>query len=408
MADAKGEGKVKKKLFVGLVLAIVLVLETVTAVAMTLTAFYEKTIEQESKNGTIQDWPVSDKVLLVQWMVDAGIALDETQVSQLANKDLTLEEQDQLAMDMILSYFPARDKWLTTMDIIAKEYGKYEQWPLELRAWYTATLEKYHHDQKNGSFARNVLPQAGDISEEEARNIAQNCLTEVVGLEATQINALTSNVFFQEETGGEKTFRAWYFNYYLQGSQNLLYYAYIYSDGTVMDCGSTEKPATTASTLNEQFYELKRYHNNDFFSVEGLATFARDLAPQIRQAMETGGIDKWPAYFAQIPYAFPAEGAIPAEQAIEIGTQAILDKYGWSTSQLESRYEYTLSYRIYPSEMHEWRLAYRIPPEGKPDAFKQFHAGEIPFCVIVRVDPFSSSVIDITEGNDSSKYWFGE
>lgn len=409
LAQARGEVKMKKKLSVGLILVIVMVLAAVTALATTLTAFYERIIEQESKSGTIQDWPVSDKVLLVQWMVDAGIQLDETQVARLTNEKLTVEQQDKLAMDIILSYFPARDKLLTTIDIIAKEYGEYEQWPLELRAWYTDTLEKYQHNQNNSPFAKNTVPQEGDISEEEAREIANNCLTEVLGLNAQQVNALISNVFFQEETDGEQTHRVWYFNYYSEGSQTLLYYAYIYSDGTVMDCGSNEQPASAASSLNEHFSDLIAYHYDTFFTVEGLAAFAKDLAPQINRAMESGEeIDKWPAYFAQIPYEYPSEAAISAEKAIEIGTQAILDRYGWSTIQLENQYVYTLSYRVYPSEMHEWRLAYRIPQEGKLDAFRQFNAGEIPFCIIVRIDPFSASVIDITEGNDVDKYWFGE
>lgn len=407
LAQTRGEMKVKKRLSVGFVLIILLMLTVITALAMTMTAYYEKAIELESESGPIQEWSPSDKVALVHWMLEAGIPLDEGQVAKLDNGMLSEAQQDELAMHIVLSYYPVRDKMLTTVDIIEKEYGEYEEWPLELRAWYSMTLEKSQHEQSNSAFAKNILPEEKDISEEQAKALANQCLTEVLGLSPLQIESLEAKVFFQEDTGSEEPNRIWYFNYYEKENKELKFYVYIKSDGTLLDCGCIDEPVTSASELNNKFYDLIAYHSKDFFTVEGLAEFSRSLAPQIRQAMSNGGIDKWPAYFSQIPYALPDSAAITADRALEIGTQAILEQYGWTAMQLEEKYVFTLSYRIY-EDVHEWRVAYRIPAEGKPNAFLQFRAGEIPFCIIVRIDPFSSSIMSVIEENDVDEYWYGE
>ena len=395
----------KKVISVGLSFALILFLVTTTALAVELTTYFEKIIAQESVNGLIQNWSASEKVTLVQWMSDAGIQLDEKKVAQLESTTLSETEKGELAMNIIQSYYPARDEALTSVDIIAKEYGAYEQWPLDLKAWYSSMLEKYQWEQKNGTFAQNTLPQENDISQERAQVIANGCLTEIFGLDAGEIEQLSSTVFFQEDV--EKTKRVWYFNYYEKGTNTLRYYAYINSDGTLLDCGSSDSPASTASELNKRFYDLISYHSDEFFTVEGLATFANTLAPLINAAMSEGGIDKWPAYFAQIPYAFPDDAAISADNAVKIGTQSILDHYGWSQMQLDENYVFTLSYRNNDG-LHEWRLAYRIPQEGKPEAFTRFQAGEIPFCIIIKIDPFTSSVRSLEEDKDIDRYWFGE
>ena len=87
--------------------------------------------------------------------------------------------------------------------------------------------------------------------------------------------------------------------------------------------------------------------------------------------------------------------------------KAILTQYGEDAAWLERNYVYTLSYRAY-ADADEWRLAYRIPPQSKPDAYADFYAGKIPFCIVVRIDPFTSQVLDIQEQNDINAFWYGE
>jgi len=84
LRNVRGEVKVKKKLSVGFVLLIVLVLAVATALA-----------------GLIQDWSAEDQVTLVDWMADAGIELDADKVAQLQDTSLSEEEKSALAMEII-------------------------------------------------------------------------------------------------------------------------------------------------------------------------------------------------------------------------------------------------------------------------------------------------------------------
>ena len=72
---AKGEEKVKKKLSVGLVLVIVLLaLAAVTALATAL--LWEQQVipmkEIEQSEGEYMDWPISQKKVLIQALMDSG------------------------------------------------------------------------------------------------------------------------------------------------------------------------------------------------------------------------------------------------------------------------------------------------------------------------------------------------
>jgi len=108
--QVRGDTKVKKKLSVGFVLMIVLVLTVVAALAaITLSEFYEKAIQKEGESGLIQDWSADDQAALVDWMIDAGIELDVEKVARLHDTGLTDEEKSALAMEIITDYYPARD-----------------------------------------------------------------------------------------------------------------------------------------------------------------------------------------------------------------------------------------------------------------------------------------------------------
>ena len=135
LAQAKSEPKRKRKRSVGFVIVLILLLAATTAfAAISLRSFFEKAIEQESQSGEISHWSASEKAAFVNRMVEAGLLPETEQTKQLQSRTLSEEQQDALAMSIITDFYPARDSFVTTMDIIAKEYGAYEQWPLELRA----------------------------------------------------------------------------------------------------------------------------------------------------------------------------------------------------------------------------------------------------------------------------------
>ena len=412
LREVRRKGIVKKKLSLGLVLMIILVLITVSALAtMTLSALFEKAIEVESQSGFIQDWSTEDKVALVEWMKAVGVEQDDERIAKLNDENLPEEQRDNLAMEIIAEYFPSREEKLTTMDIVAKEYGPYEDWSIELKAWYTSTLEKYHHDEKNGVSARNVLPNEDEFSEEEAKSFAHDCLTEIVGIDEPYISTLRLAIYFQESIEDvPNPSRTWYLNYFDPDTGELLYFVYMSSYGELIDCGGPEEYNTVGEQLEKEFRDLI---SNDgdctFFTVEGFAAFGQDLAPRINDAILKGEeISKWPTYFSKIPYAYPSETSISEEEALRIGTEAILKYCGWDAQELNDYYKLSLSYRIYDPASPEWRLSYRLPAGAKDEALEKFHAGEIPFCLIVRMHSESGEVIEVCESYDSHTNWYGE
>jgi|GEM_PF-4493991 len=68
------------------------------------------------------------------------------------------------------------------------------------------------------------MPTDHEITETQAKEIAQGCLTEILGLVAAYIQSLTVNIYFQEGEDAENgNSRIWYLNYYGRGSNDLLY-----------------------------------------------------------------------------------------------------------------------------------------------------------------------------------------
>jgi len=94
------EGKVvKKKLSVGLVFAIVLILVALTALAV-IQAWTNKVADM-ALEGVFTTWGLEDKVLFIDTMREAGLAMDETLYATLANPNLDEEIRNNAANQII-------------------------------------------------------------------------------------------------------------------------------------------------------------------------------------------------------------------------------------------------------------------------------------------------------------------
>ena len=360
-----------------------------------------------------------DKITLVGLMAEAGIGLDGEKVRELHEGALSQEEKGNLATELVTGYYgEGRGGALTAVDIIAKERGSFGFWPLTLKAWYSDMLLKYNHAEKNGKNAINVLPGPNDISEAEALAISRSYLTEVYGKTDTEVDAMRLEMYFQEgESGATPVGRRWLIHFILQDKSpdvdylSDFYYVYMNNDGTHIVHGEPE----IVDSLDEYFWKLAL--QDSFWTVEGLASFAKELAPSIREAMDKGEkIDKWPAYFSQIPYGLPTDADISQQEAQRIAEGAILALPGWSQERL-NYYKPSISYRLYDvnnpepyrtngTSNPEWRLGYRLTPGSA--GFAEYNAGEIPFCVIVRIAPRTGEVLEVIESRDKFNLWYGE
>ena len=272
--QVRGDTKVKKKLSVGFVLMIVLVLTVVAALAaITLSEFYEKAIQKEGESGLIQDWSADDQAALVDWMIDAGIELDVEKVARLHDTGLTDEEKSALAMEIITDYYPARDGILSTVDIIAKEKGPVEYWSLEDKAWFSELMLEYQPDQIGGV---NLLPGEGDITQEEAIEIMYAYFKDTYGLERGEFDETTMSVSFAEATwddgSGPELLTTWGIEIWLKTDSDHSLGVSILPDGTMKEAHGPYVP-----NWRDDWYDtyIGESLGKDFWTIEGTYAFSQ-------------------------------------------------------------------------------------------------------------------------------------
>ena len=399
MRKARGDIQVKRKLSVGFVLLIVLVLAAVTALAaITLNAFYEKTIQKEGENGLIQDWSAADQVTLVDWMVNAGVELDDEKVTQLHNTGLSEEEKSALAMEIITDTYPARDGILSTVDIIAKEKGPVEYWSLEDKAWFSELMLKHQPDKLGGI---DLMPGESDITREQAIDIMYAYYKDAYGLARTDFDETKMSVAFKEQTwddgSGPERLTTWEMNLWLQGDPYPLGIS-ILPDGTV-------KYATGPYTRSwrDDWYDTSMA--DDFWTIEGMYQFQQDWQPRV-QALTASGVEvnsRDLLYLLDLPYALPSESDINRDQAYDIARQAILAQVTWQAEYLTyygTREAFLViddTTRVYHFVFTYWTNA--ISDERRTKAQALHDEGILPQRIVVRIDAATGDVLQVSEEN---------
>ncbi len=331
LADAKGDVKVKKKISVGLVLALVLMLAAVTALAaMTLNALYERTLEKEGQSGLIQDWSTSDKVALVDWMVEAGIELDEEQVAKLHESDMSDADKGTLAMEIIGGYYPARDGILTSVDLIAREKGPIEYWSLEDKAWFSEMMVKYQPEEVSGM---NLLPTEDDITQEQAIEIMYAYYEKEYGLKREDFDESKMTISFSEETwddgSGPQRLKTWGMNLWLKADAEHPMSIHILPDGMI-------KQASGPYVRNWRDDWYDTFTSDDYWTIEGMVSFREKWEPRIEDIKKTGDkIDDDLLYLATKDFEIPGIHDISVDEALRLANQAIMNHMSWSDNELD-------------------------------------------------------------------------
>ena len=394
LREVRGEQKVKRKLSSGLVLAIVLMLLSVTALAtMMLNTFHQKTIEMEATNGLFSTWTTDDKVSFVNMMSDAGLKVDSAKIARLHNSETAEEEKDQIASQIVTDCFGSgRGGDFTLYDIIALDYGPYETWSIDIKAQVTEELLKY--GALGSLYAMDVLPFANEISQDQTVQIAYDMLTSKYNITKAELIAMRMDVYFREIPYGpeETVHRLWQIRFSpFDGDKE--YTVDVNSDGTVLD--SSEPETRRAEPIMDRFHELLRTDN--FWTPEGLAAYAKEWPALLKYAIASGEeVRPLAIYLSQIPYELPNEDALSQENAHEMAEQAILQFPGWTQERL-NLYKFSASYRVYTPGHPEWRFGYML---ASFDDYARFYAGEIPIGIVVRIDAYSGAVLSIQEKKD--------
>jgi hypothetical protein len=158
-AIAKGEQKVKKKLSVGLVLAIVLVLATITAVAAVLLSareFAEQVAVPMAQQSEGDSYTVEETNLLLKLAEENGIVLSEGARTQI---------------EVFLADGQGYYKEELLMALTKAEFGEDTiLWTLEEQKWFADACVAIGFVQT----AAEILPAEGEMTEAQARQIAHD------------------------------------------------------------------------------------------------------------------------------------------------------------------------------------------------------------------------------------------
>lgn len=387
----------KKKLTIGFALVIVLVLAAVTALAaITLNAYYEKAIEKEGKRGLIQDWSAADKVALVDWMVEAGIELDEAKVAQLHNVGLSEDTKGRLAMEIINGYYPARESILTSVDIIAKEKGTAEYWSLEDKAWFSEMIAKYQPEEVS---SMNLLPTKSDITQEQAIEIMYAYYEQEYDLKRNDFDESKMAISFSEgiwdDGSGPQRLKAWGMDLWLKSDTEHPMGISILTDGTI-------KHATAPYVRSWQDDWYDTFMAEDFWTINGMYRFQQEWTPRVEQIVSRG--EKLPndlKYLISKKYGMPAGTDISRDKAYTIAQNAILAAENWTKEKLR-HFDTREAYRVDDSTqpVYWFVFTWSIHSENQRSIVeKLYQEGEIPRRVIVKVSAIDGNVLSIEENS---------
>ena len=337
MRKARGETIVRRKLSVGLVFMIVLILAAITALAaITLNTLYEKTIEMEGQSGLIQDWSAEEKTELIHMMIDAGIQLDQEKVNLLSSDTLSSAEKDTLAMDIITDYYPARDGILSTVDIIAKEKGSIEHWSLEDHAWFSEMMDQYQPVEGRG---KNMLPDDNAITQEEAKQIFFDYYQNEYGIEMDYYDLSTFTVAYRESTfdDGEappRRLEHWTFNVKSVDGSDWLGMQIAANDGEIINA-VRPRFVITEDSWRDDWYDTE--FSDDFWTIEGMCAFLEGWIPRVEEIAARNGFhlyDDLP-YFVAMPFSIPDGSCITREEALSSANAQVVKHCGLHEDMLK-------------------------------------------------------------------------
>ena len=168
----KGRIVVKKKLSFGFVLLVLMLLSTVTAVAIGLMNYFGSFAALENTYGEYEKWPDSAKVQLVHHMAESGLPLDLNLVEDM--ESATNEKEAAGIAGTIIDEYFGGDMKLDTYNVMLHELGTFDHWSVEDKAYYTSLLVEYGKYKKD--WTMYLLPEEGSISESNVIRIASEVL----------------------------------------------------------------------------------------------------------------------------------------------------------------------------------------------------------------------------------------
>lgn len=171
-AHEKGEVRMKKKLSVGFVSIMIVILTMATALAISLNNYFDSFASLEDSYGEYAQWPNSAKIRLVQVMVESELPLNLTLVEYM--ESVSDEKEAARIADTIIEEYFGGDMKLDTYNVMLHELGAFDHWSVADKAYYSSLLVEYGKYKKD--WTMYLLPEEGAVSESKLIQIASEVL----------------------------------------------------------------------------------------------------------------------------------------------------------------------------------------------------------------------------------------
>jgi hypothetical protein len=269
-------------------------------------------------------------VKLVSLMLDHDLKIDENKANDLLNGNLTEEQQDKLATEIIVGYFGNTD-YMSIYNIMEHELGSFgkDNWTPEDMAQYSSLVKENNIGPEDQT--QYCVPQTGDVTKEQAIDIAKNTLMQKYNITAEQLNTYEmEECSFVLLEGDEPEWFIWFVGDRSPVYDNNSYSVRISKTGEVKE---TSAP-TTINSLNDEFDKL--FMERGMFvtwSLEEKYEFYKAWPTMIDQWMEKSPKNQAPIrqyihYLAGKTYLLPGIDDITEEQSSQTAKDALVKKIG--------------------------------------------------------------------------------
>lgn len=183
----------RNKFSVGLILAIVLMLASTVALAVTLSRqYFEDVAKLQFESGWYEDWGLEEKLAMVDILQEYGLITKE--------QAKEMDDEESINAYMIARYGVEGSDRIDTIGIYAildRELGEIHTWTLEQKAWYTDMMIRVGLLTKNSDDSIRAMPEKTDTQPNEAISIAKAAIIEAYGLEEDALDAHQVDIAFE-------------------------------------------------------------------------------------------------------------------------------------------------------------------------------------------------------------------
>lgn len=306
-----GGSFVKRKVTAGWVLAMVLILFTVTAVAAVLLTHVEiieefavpLALRNDADDFRQEAYSHDELVHLVQTLNENGITLDEGSTIMKALRSGKGYWEEEVLMEICREAFG----------------GNFSNWTVEEKYWFESMTVRIGFKENNPY----LVPGDGDMTVDEARAHAAQLLKAEYGAELPAHSDDTWKIwewYYAPWTDMDGFHPAmWKFEYVNRESGMVEYFVDFLRDGTLTDCGESGFHGEVTEVPNFSMAEVvmkSKYGSLPDWPVEAWAEYAELIAP-----LEPETPAQW--CYQHAGYRLPPEGAITGEEAVRIATEAV-------------------------------------------------------------------------------------